>query len=132
MHEKQVLELLERMEIWVMATLDQLTVDVNDLQNKVQTLIDGMVSTNPTDNQAQVDAIDSTVRATTATVAAAIAAQTPPAPTPAPTPAFVQKVAGETYADYTARVIAWDADVANASNQVTALDEATWDTLPVG
>lgn len=51
--------------------------------------------------------------------------------TPTPAPAeFVAKIPGELYADYVNRVNAHNADPANAADQLTAADEATWTALP--
>jgi ABC-type transporter Mla subunit MlaD len=79
--------------------------------------------------QAHSTAFEASLSSVTPTPAPAPA----PAPEPAPAPApFVTKVDGETYADYQARVAAWNADPANAAAQVTELDEPTWTAAPVG
>jgi len=89
------------------------------------------------DQQAQVDALLAQMTAQNATITAALTAGKTgtgtggTGTTPPPT-AFVTKVSGESFSDYQARVTAWNADPANATTQVTALDNSTWTAAAVG
>lgn len=143
--DARILSQLSEMEQHIMSSLaDLLTEDasLNDEINQVialvqqdATLINDLKGTigsgnlNPT-QQSQVDALFAQMTAQHDAIVAAL--QPAPAPAPAPTPAaFVVKVAGESFTDYQARVAAWNADPANANDQVTEAAEADWDALPV-
>jgi hypothetical protein len=76
------------------------------------------------DQQTQVDSLFGQLTAQHDAIAAALTPVAAPA-------AFVVKVDGETWADYNVRLVNYNASVPIA-NQAPALDEATWDALPVG
>lgn len=141
--EVKIYNRLSEMESHIMSTLADLLAEDAELTDEVNQIVvllnedtqlikdlQGTIgSGNLTpDQQTAVDSLFAQIGASRDQIKAAIAGDTAP---PAVVP-FVVKFAGETFADYTARVSAYNADAANVSNQVTATDEASWDALPVG
>lgn len=153
--EERILHEIHEMEKRIMATLDQVLADeqaeggeitdlvnafnaqsslIADLQAQIAALEPGTLTA---EQQSQVDQTfaqaELNKQAISAVLPPAVTPVPTPAPEPTPTPApFVEKIDGESFADYTARVDAWNADPANVDSQIVAPDEATWDALPVG
>jgi hypothetical protein len=127
-----------RKEIRNMALdLTQLTADVSadtDAVNSATTLLNTLAQEirDNQNNPAALDALATQLETNTANLAAAVTANTNPTGTTAPPPpAFVDRVSGESYVDYQARVAAWNADTANSANQVVELSETDWNAIPV-
>ena len=128
--------ILRRLEE-IMSTLADLVAEDTALQTEVDAVIAQLAAQNaliaqlqgaigsgtlsPQD-QATVDNLFTQLTAQHDAIVAALNPAAPPAP-------FVVKIAGEDFAAYSARVTAWNADPANATNQVVALDSAAWDAL---
>lgn len=121
---RTILEAIRQAKEEIMAAIDDLNVSAGNLTTAVQGVSDRVAAL-----EASAGANDPAIAAAASAVQSAADTLNGILPAPAPT-AFVPKVAGETFADYTNRVNAWNADPANAANQVVALDEASWNALP--
>ena len=137
--EERILKQIRALKEEIMSDLNAVTSDLAAVTAELATLETGLTTLLAAhaagvltpEQQAQLDAADAQivdlktkVAALSTQVDAANATATAvPAPVPAPVVAFVAKVADETYPDYVAR--------ANAAG-VGAIDEASWNSLPVG
>lgn len=130
----------------IMATLAEILAEDNELQTEVDAIVTLLNQDTaliaqlqatigsgnlPPDLQATADLIFSQVGSQRDQAIAALKADTPVVTPPASVP-FVVKIQDETFADYQARLAAYNADPANVNNQVVAAAEADWDALPVG